>query len=214
MAAEPTKHGLIDDPFAAPPSARDPFTIRAVARPYATPWLSIEHRDVVRPDGADGVYGIVRIAQSAVGVLAVTERGEVTLVGQWRVPLGRYSWELPEGGCPADEDPLAAAQRELAEETGLRAASWMQILSYDVSNCLTDETAIAFLAWNLRAGEASPDGTEVLERRVVHFTTLLEGIERGAIRDGLTIATVLRAHQMALAGRLPEALARAMLQGA
>lgn len=204
----------MEDAFAPPPSAGDPFTVRAVSHPYATPWLSIEHRDVVRPDGADGVYGIVRFAQSAVGVLALSERGEVTLVGQWRVPLGRYSWELPEGGCPHDEDPLAAAQRELAEETGLRAASWMQILSCDVSNCVTDETASIFLAWNLRPGEAAPDGTEVLERRVVHFTTLLDGIERGAIRDGLTIAAVLRAHQMALAGRLPEALARAMLQGA
>ncbi len=204
----------MDDPFASPPAAGDPFTVRAVSHPYATPWLTIEHRDVVRPDGAEGVYGIVRVAQSAVAVLPVTERGDVALVGQWRVPLGRYSWELPEGGCPGDEEPLAAAQRELAEETGLRAASWMQILSYDVSNCLTDETATAFLAWNLRQGPDAPDGTEVLARRTVPFATLLDGIDRGAVRDGLTIATVLRAHQMALAGRLPEALARAMLQGA
>lgn len=204
----------MDDPFAPPADAGDPFTVHSVSYPYATPWLTIEHRDVRRPDGTDGVYGIVRVAQSAVAVLPVTGRGEVALVGQWRVPLGRYSWELPEGGAPHGEDPLAAAQRELAEETGLRAASWMQILSYDVSNCLTDETATAFLAWNLRQGTDAPDGTEVLQRRLVPFLALLDGIDRGAIRDGLTIATVLRAHQMALAGRLPEALARAMLQGA
>jgi 8-oxo-dGTP pyrophosphatase MutT (NUDIX family) len=202
---------MTDPLFGPPPGAADPFTVTATRTGYANPWIEVEHRDVIRPDGKAGIYGIVRLANRAIGVLPLLADGTVPLVGQWRVPLGRYSWEIPEGGGPINEPALAAAQRELLEETGYTARQWLPLIGFDVSNSITDEEATVFLAYDLEPGEAEPDGTEVLHRRDVHVLDLLAGIDSGAVRDSLTVVAVLRLWQLATEGRLPEALARAIL---
>lgn len=166
---------------------------------------------MVDPAGAARVYGIVRFKKLAVGVLPITDAGHVHLVGQWRVPLGRYSWEMPEGGCEAGEDPAACARRELEEEAGVVAASLVPILEMDLSNSVTDEQAICFLATGLSAGVHAPEPVEVFQHRTAPFMGLVEEVASGAIRDALTVATVLRAYHMAKTSALDPALARAML---
>ncbi|MGZ9202352.1 MAG: NUDIX domain-containing protein, partial [Caulobacteraceae bacterium] len=135
----------------------------------------------------------------------------VTLVGQQRFALMSYSWEMPEGGAPVGEDPLAGVQRELAEEAGLAARDWRQALSLDLSNSITDERALTWLAWGLSPAPRAPDETEVIAVARVPFTALMREIERGAIRDALTVATALRAYHMAREHLLPGWLAHAML---
>jgi hypothetical protein len=98
----------------------------------------------------------------------------------------------------------------MAEETGLHAKTYQQILEMDLSNSLTDERAVLFLATGLTPGEASPEGTEVLKRRRAHFADVLARVAGGRIRDAMTVAAVLRAHHMAVTGQLPPALVRAM----
>jgi 8-oxo-dGTP pyrophosphatase MutT (NUDIX family) len=144
-------------------------------------------------------------------VLPIEPDGSVHLVGQWRFPLGRYSWEMPEGGADPGEDPLECAKRELAEETGLTAGRYERMLEMDLSNSLTDERAVIYLAFDLISGEAKPEATEVLRRRRAHFLDVLDRVAAGRIRDGLTVAAVLRAHHMAVTGLLPAEFARAML---
>jgi 8-oxo-dGTP pyrophosphatase MutT (NUDIX family) len=147
----------------------------------------------------------------AVGVLPINEAGCVHLVGQWRFPLGCYSWEMPEGGAEPGEDALDCARRELEEETGLRAQAYQQILEMDLSNSLTDERAVLFLATNLTEGASNPEAVEVLQWRTAPFGEVLARVADGRIRDSLTVAAVLRAHHMAVSGQLPPALAGAML---
>ena len=79
--------------------------------------------EVVRPDGTDAVYGVVRYRDRALGTVPVADDGRILLVGQFRYSFDEYSWEIPEGGVPPAEDRLAGAKRELVEETGFTASS-------------------------------------------------------------------------------------------
>lgn len=189
----------------------NPWIVKGVTQPFANDWFRIEAHDVIRPDGAQGYYGVIRVRRLAVGVLPIEADGHVHLVGQWRFPLGRYSWEMPEGGAEPGEDARACAERELAEETGLRASAWTKMLEMDLSNSLTDERAVIFIATDLSRGAAEPDATEVLQSRRAHFLDVLDRVSDGRIRDSLTVAAVLRAHHMAVTGQLPAPLAQAML---
>ncbi len=189
----------------------DPWVVKGVTRPFQNDWFGIESHDVIHPGGAPGTYSVIRVRRLAVGVLPIEADGAVHLVGQWRFPLGRYSWEMPEGGGEPGEPAIACARRELAEETGLRAGQIIPILELDMSNSLTDETAVIFLATALTPGEASPEPTEVLRRRKVPFRDVLARVTDRRIRDAMTVAATLRAHHMAVTGELPEALAKAML---
>ncbi|MBC7769042.1 MAG: NUDIX hydrolase [Phycisphaerales bacterium] len=190
----------------------DPWTVKSVARAFENDWMVIDTYAVTHPGGAPGAYSVMRPRRLAVGVLPIEPDGYVHLVGQWRFPLGRYSWEMPEGGAEPGEAPLACARRELEEETGLKAGSFSIMLEMDMSNSLTDERAIVYLATELRFGQAQPEAVEVLRHRRAHFQDVLARVADGRIRDSLTVAAILRAHHMAVTGQLPEALSQAMLR--
>lgn len=189
----------------------DPWIVKGVERAFENDWFHIDACNVIHPDGAPGTYGVIRIRRVAVGVLPIDAEGFVHLVGQWRFPLRRYSWEMPEGGAEPGEDVLVCARRELGEETGLAAGRYEKILEMDLSNSLTDERAVIFLATELSQGEAAPEPTEVLRRRRAPFSDVLARVVDGRIRDSMSVAAVLAAHHMAVTGRLPAALAQAML---
>ena len=91
---------------------------------YDNPWISVQEDQVIRPDGEPGIYGVVHMKHWAVGVVPVTDTGDTLLVGQFRYTLDQYSWEIPEGGGDPHDTPLASAQRELREETGVTATRW------------------------------------------------------------------------------------------
>lgn len=179
---------------------------------YDTPWLAVTEHDAVAPTGSKATYSVARFKNLAAGVLPIHDDGTVALVGQSRFARMNYSWEMPEGGVPAGEDPLAGIQRELAEEAGLQAGSWLEVLRMELSNSVTDEQAVAWLAWDLTPAPVDPDPTEVIATARVPFKDLLHEIHRGAIRDAFTIATALRAYHMAHEGLLPPRLA-ALLTG-
>jgi len=178
---------------------------------YETPWMKVTEHDVMAPTGQPGQYGVTRFQNVAVGVLPLHTDGTVTLVGQSRFTLMNYSWEMPEGGAPFDEEPFEGARRELAEEAGLRADHWIEALRMDMSNSITDEKAISWLAWDLHPVAAAPDETEVIAIVRVPFMSLIHEISRGAVRDAFTVATTFRAYHMAKEGILPGWLAHAML---
>jgi 8-oxo-dGTP pyrophosphatase MutT (NUDIX family) len=121
---------------------------------------------------------------------------------------------MPEGGAEPGEPPLDCARRELEEETGLSAGSFQRVLEIDLSNSLTDEQGVIFLATDLTHGAAQPETVEVLRHRRAHFQEVLARVADGRIRDSLTVAAVLRAHHMAVTGQLPPDLAAAMLRPA
>lgn len=188
--------------------------VRGAARvAYDNPWIRVTEYAATAPTGHPATYGLVSYKNLAIAILPLFDDGATVLVGQNRFPLMEYSWEIPEGGGPLDVDPLESARRELAEETGLEAAEWREVLRAQLSNSVGDERAIGYLALGLSpARELHPaDDTEALEVLRVPFREAFDAAMAGDLQDVLTVAMLLKAHHMARDGSLPPALARAMI---
>lgn len=168
---------------------------------YENPWIRVREDRVVRPDGAPGVYGVVEFKNRAIGIVPLTPEGDTFLVGQYRYPLDCYSWEIPEGGVPVGESALAGAQRELLEETGIRAEAWTYLGELHPSNSVTDECGAIFLAEGLHFGSSEPEGTERLLVRRLPLQEAYTLAMRGAITDSLSVIGLARAAAYLQSGR-------------
>ncbi len=187
-----TKDAAATNDEAVDPTASGPWTRRARRTAYENAWITIWHDDVTRPDGAPGIYGVVHFANLAAGVLAIDDDDRVPLVGQHRYTLDDYSWEIPEGGVPAGESALDGARRELLEETGVEATEWRELARLHLSNSVSDELAVLFVATGLSHGDATPDGTEQLVVRWLPFSEVLALTLDGRITDAMTVVAVER----------------------
>lgn len=159
---------------------------------YDNAWIQLRHSEVLNPNGGAGIYGVVHFKNKAIGVVPVDEEGYTYLVGQWRYALGQYHWEIPEGGCPLEEDSLATAKRELAEETGLLAEEWTYLLDFHLSNSVTNEYGQAFLAKKLRQGEAKPEETEKIQVKRLPLSEAIQMVLDGEITDALSVMALQR----------------------
>lgn len=169
----------------------NPFTRLSSREVYANPWISVREDQILRPDGSRGIYGVVS-TPLACGVVAVTDADEVVLVGQYRYPHDRYSWELVEGAAEPGEEGLVAIQRELREEAGYAAEHWERLGGeFHLSNSYTDEVANLWVARGLRVVGRDPDPTEVLEVRHVPLGEALALVEAGDITDSMSVMGLL-----------------------
>lgn len=157
---------------------------------YDNNWITVQHFNVLNPKGGKGIYGKVHFKNIAIGIIPVDDEGNTWLVGQYRFPLNIYSWEIPEGGCPLHETPLVAAQRELLEETGLIATEWMQLLTMYLSNSVTDEACIIFLAKKLTQQAPQPEETELLSIKKISLQEVFAMVSKGEITDAVSIAAL------------------------
>lgn len=174
------------------PAAIGPWRRRARRIAYENAWITVWHDDVTRPDGSPGIYGVVHFASLAAGIVAIDDDDRVLLVGQHRYTLDAYSWEVPEGGVPAGEDSLEGARRELREETGVVAAGWRELGRFHLSNSVTDEAGVLYLATGLTGGAAAPEATEDLAVRWVPFEEALAMTLDGRITDAIAIMGIQR----------------------
>lgn len=176
----------------------NPWTILAQKQVYDNKWIGITEFDVLNPNGGKGIYGKVHFKNIAIGILPLDEHLNTWLVGQYRFPLGEYSWEIPEGGGNPAVDPLESAKRELMEETGLVARQWTPIMEMHLSNSVSDEKAILFLARSLEQHQAMPEETEQLTVRKLPFEEAYRMVEKGLITDSMSIAAILKVKLMLL----------------
>jgi len=181
---------------------RGPWTVLEQREAYDSPWIRVEHHEVLTPKATPGMYGLVHFKNTAIGVLVLDEALNTWIVGQYRYPLEAYSWEIPEGGGPLNEPPLAAAQRELKEETGIVAKEWMPIQEMHLSNSVSDEYGIIYLARQLSFYDSEPEDSEELEVKKLPFKELYQMVLEGKVTDSLTVAAVLKVQLMLLEGKI------------
>ncbi|RQO72367.1 MULTISPECIES: NUDIX hydrolase [unclassified Pedobacter] len=171
---------------------RNPWTTIESRKIYDNNWIGLTEHQVINPSGGKGIYGEVHFKNLAIGILPLDEELNTWLVGQYRFPLKAYSWEIPEGGGPLGSDPLDSAKRELLEETGLSATDWVELQRMHLSNSVSNELAIIYIARGLSMGIAEPEETEELRLRKLPFQEAYEMVLNGEITDSMSVAAILR----------------------
>ena len=181
---------------------QNPWKILDQQAVYENPWIQITEFQVLNPSGGPGIYGKVHFKNLAVGVIPLDAAFNIYLVGQYRFVLNQYSVEIPEGGGAKDEDPLTAAKRELLEETGLFAKQWKKILTMHLSNSISDELAVIYLARELEQRQPMPEETEALTIKKVPFDEAVNMLESGSITDSMSVAAIQQVQLLRFQGRL------------
>jgi hypothetical protein len=133
---------------------------------YENPWITIWHDEVSRPDGSPGIYGLVHFANLAVGVVVLDEDDR--------------------------ETPIDGMKRELREETGVEASEWRELVRLHLSNSVTDEAGVLYLARGLSHGASEPEPTERIEVRWVAFEEALAMTVDGRITDAMSLIGLQR----------------------
>lgn len=180
----------------------NPWTINKEKQIYDNPWISVVEYDVINPGGGKGIYGKVHFRNTAIGIIVLDQAHNTYLVGQYRFALDAYSWEIPEGGSPLQADPLESGKRELREETGLVAENWQVLLQMHLSNSVTDEFAIIYLATGLTQHEAEPEETEQLVVKKLPFFEAFQMVEEGTITDSISVAAIIKVKLLLAEGKL------------
>ena len=157
--------------------------------------FSVTTDTVTEPGGVTSTRDVIRHNGSVV-ILAVdtsvnAANPTILVERQYRHAAGQFLYELPAGRIEPNEPPLAAAKRELIEETGFRARRWSRLVRYYASPGFLAETMQVFLAEDIRPGEAQPEEDEKISLHHIPLSELLELIRQGEILDGKTILSVL-----------------------
>jgi len=199
MGRSPHPSGLPWPEDLPPP---DPIVRLSGRQVYRNAWISVRE-DVVRfPHGHEGIYSVVT-TNPCVGMLPFVDDDHVVLVRQWRYVTGEPRWEMPTGGNRPGEEPLDAAQRELAEEIGRVAGRLEHLATIDSSKSVVAERATLFAAYDLRPATAAElDVTEHLQLAVFPFEDVVAMVRRSEIVDAMTVVAVLHlALRVATTGR-------------
>lgn len=160
---------------------------------YENPWIKLDEHQVINPAGGKGIYGKIHFKNIAIGIIALDEHNNTWIVGQHRYVLNEWSWEIPEGGGPMNTDPLESAKRELKEETGLSAATWTKIATVHLSNSVSDEVGMVFLAENITEGVANLEETEAdMQVKKIPIREALNMVNNEQITDSLSVIGLLK----------------------
>lgn len=157
--------------------------------------VTLEHWLIEKPDGKRKTYEVL-LHPGASACIPVDEDGNVYLVRQDRVAIGRETLEIPAGKLEPGEDPLEAAKRELEEETGLSADTWRHLVSQYPAAAYDQEIVHIYLATGLHSGSAHPDEDEWVSPDVLPLEELYRRTLAGEIQDSKTVTAILMAHAL------------------
>ncbi len=159
---------------------------------YSNPWYYVRRDVVIQPNGKQGEYNVV-VRPPAVFIVALDKKQNVHLINLFRYPIDQYSIEIPAGGLEK-EKPLAAAKRELQEETGLKAKKWKQLGKIQLANGFLNQCGYVFLAQELVQTQENEQIEEGIQGVMsVSLKQAFSLIDAGKITDAQTIAALTMA---------------------
>jgi ADP-ribose pyrophosphatase len=163
---------------------------------YSNPWIRVREDIAELPNGRTTLYGVVSMGAAA-GVLPFVDEDHVILIRQYRYVFAEADrWEIPTGGIKPGEEREAAAQRELQEEIGFVAGRLQWISTFYTSKSVCEEVAHLYIGYELQPAPLPPDHTEEIEQAIFPFAQVVEMVQRGEIRDAMTIIAVQHAALM------------------
>lgn len=173
-----------------------PITAIDSRRVWECPWYSVRQDAIRLPDGSQGVYNVVELAD-AVWVLPVTTAGEIVLLWHYRYPLQTWGWELPSGGgITRAGDVLPTARRELLEEAGGTAANWQFLMKVSTTKGIGTEYAHLYLATGVSLGSTHHEPAEVMTVHTLPINEVYRMARAGDIHDGISVLTLLLAEPL------------------
>jgi 8-oxo-dGTP pyrophosphatase MutT (NUDIX family) len=187
------------------------FTVLSSSDVYVGRILALRADEVAMPGGGHAIREVVE-HHGAVAILALDEDDQVTLIHQYRHPLGRRIWELPAGLIDhLGEDPLETAKRELVEEVGLAASDWSVLVDVAASPGFTDEVVRVYLATGLSVVDRELLGEEEadLVARKVPLAEAVRMVLSGEIVNGATVGGILAAQVIRATAATPRSSAAA-----
>ena len=152
--------------------------------------FNVNRLQVELPDGRRALRDVVR-HPGAVAIVALTDDGRICLVRQYRSALGRVTVEIPAGKLNPGEDPLDCAERELAEETGMRAQKMAFLTTIATAAGFADELIHIYMATGLEFSKSSPDADEFINVDLVELSELVDAVLDGRIEDAKTVVGAL-----------------------
>ena len=162
------------------------FKVISSKEEYENPFFKIIKHKVKRPNGSTSPYWTVSRYSDFSIIIPMFKDESTLLVGQYRLPVGEYSWEFPMGQV-LGKNPIETAKQELKEETGLTADKWEKIAHYFLAPGHHEQEVDIYLAKNLTQGKSEPEENEFLETKKVKIKEVGEMIKDGKIKDGPTI---------------------------
>jgi ADP-ribose pyrophosphatase len=170
----------------------NPWKVLSKDTKFESPWIKVVKHDVLNPAGNPGEYSTVHFKNIAIGIIPLDNDFSTWIVGQYRFPIDEYSWEIIEGGGKLDIAPLESAKRELLEEAGIIAEKWTLIQKMHLSNSVSDEVALIYIAQDLSFTKSEPEETEELKVKKLAFNELYQMVISGLITDSMSVAGVLK----------------------
>jgi len=168
-----------------------PWKITDSQEKYKNPWIQVREDRVVRPDGKNGIFGVVEMV-SGVSVLPFDDNGFVYLTKEFHYAIARDSIEVVSGAIDKGENSLAAAKRELREELGIKAGKWTELGLINPFTTVVKSPATMYLATKIKFSGTKLEGTEKISLMKVKFADAVRMVMESKITHGPSCVLILK----------------------
>jgi 8-oxo-dGTP pyrophosphatase MutT (NUDIX family) len=172
----------------------NPYTIIETKEIYTNPWLTVREDRVQRPEGKEGIFGVVAV-NPGVSILPIDEEGNVYLIEEFQYAFNESTLLTITGGIDGEETPLEAAKRELREESGISATEWIDLGTIGSMTMIIDGPIHMFLARGLSYGAADIEDQQTIRLRKIPFSEAVDLVMENKIAPAVGNVLILKAKQ-------------------